>query len=129
MILLKYFKHVIRFFTKSHDTDHGFGSWRLGEYNASAYHAWAGQTLTGIPSGTYTLSAWVRSSGTPVSRYMYIKNYGGNQLQVNFPVTNTYTQITITGVNITTGTCEIGFEHNANAGNWLAVDDVTLTRN
>lgn len=115
-------------FTDGYDPHHG-GSWHLGEYKSTAYHAWIGQVVNNLPNGTYTLSAWVRSGGTPLSRFMYIKNYGGGELQANFPVTDTWTQITITGIIVTTGTCEIGFEHNANAGNWLAIEDVSLVKN
>ena len=92
------------------------------------------QVLSSIPNGTYTLTAWVRSSGGQTAAQMYWKQtplsstYSGT---TNIPTTSTWTQITIANVAVTAGQAEIGFnvQGGGGAGQYVDLDDVSLTQN
>lgn len=84
------------------------------------------QALTGLSNGNYTLKAWVRSSGGQSFSIMYVKNFGGSQmnysLAVSIPV---WTQIEINNIIVTNNTCEVGFyQWNAAPNTWIEYDDV-----
>ncbi|REE87390.1 O-glycosyl hydrolase [Paenibacillus taihuensis] len=100
------------------------GNLKLVHWKASAYQVYTYQVVTGLPSGLYTLKAWVQSSGGQSTAWMVAKNYGGSQLTANIGAASTWTQISIPNINVTNGTAEIAFYSIANANNWLAADDV-----
>lgn len=115
-------------FTETNSGGH-YGSLHGTHYKASAYEVDTYQNVTGLKNGSYTLKAWVKSSGGQNAVYMEAKNYGGSDLSVAIPATNTWTAIEIPNVNVTNGTCTIGFYCNANAGKWIHFVDAYLTRN
>jgi len=100
------------------------GNFRLSHWKNNAYQVSTYQTVTGITNGTYTMKAWVKSSGGFKTSQMYVKNFGGTEKNVAIPATNTWTQIAITGINVTNGKAEFGFWTDANSGNWINVDNV-----
>ncbi len=103
---------------------------RLSHWKATAYQAENYQTVTGLPTGYYTLRAWVKSgSGQAGKSNMSVKGYGGGDRYETIPDSDNWTPVTISNIYINNGQCRIGFWSNANAGNWLTVDDVELTRN
>ncbi len=99
--------------------------------NSAAYRVYTYQTPTNLPNGTYTLSGWFSCSGGQYSVQFIAKFYGGSQLSVNIPSTGTYNwvQLTIPNINVTNGQVEVGLWSDASAGNWVYMDDVTLTKN
>ena len=100
---------------------------RLAQYSSSGYQALTEQYIGSLSSGYYTLKAKIMSSGGQTDAHMYINSYGGSELQASMKsVTNTWTDITIPNVYISSGYCKIGFWSNANASNWIRVDDVRL---
>jgi mannan endo-1,4-beta-mannosidase len=99
------------------------GTYNLAHWSSSAYQVSTYKAFTGLQNGLYTFRAWVKSSGGQNASYMNAKNYGGSELQANIPTTSTYTQISITNINVTNGTCEVSFYSDANGGNWINVDD------
>jgi arabinogalactan endo-1,4-beta-galactosidase len=103
------------------------GSWKLTFWKGSAYEASAYQTAT-IPNGTYTLTAQVMSGGGQNTARMYVKNFGGSERNVNLPTASSWTQVTISGIQVTNGRAEVGFYTVANSGNWINIDDVRLVR-
>ncbi|MFP5391522.1 MAG: beta-xylosidase, partial [Gammaproteobacteria bacterium] len=105
------------------------GRWSATMSHTAAYSASRYQTVT-LPNGTYTLKAWVKSSGGQSAATVYVKKYGGNELnvKVNTPIAN-WQQISIPNIVVTGGKAEIGFYAAANANNWLTVDDFTLVKN
>jgi hypothetical protein len=115
----------------SNDSDHyGSGRWCMAQSYTSAYSASRYQNVTGLPNGTYTLKAWVKSSGGQGVCRMFVKNYGGSELQSSFNTAiSNWTQITISNINVTNGQCQIGIYQEANANNWCRADGFTLTRN
>lgn len=99
-----------------------FTHWKASAYTVSTYQS------RSVPNGTYTLTAWVMNGGGQNAARMYAKNHGGTERQAELPVASQWTQVSITGIQVTSGQIEIGFYSNANAGNWINFDSVSLTR-
>ncbi|HWV47969.1 MAG TPA: glycosyl hydrolase 53 family protein [Microbacterium sp.] len=104
------------------------GTYKLSFWKASAYTASAYQVKSGLASGTYRVSAWVLSSGGQNSAYLYAKGYGSAEQQAAVPASSTDWQRVSIDVHVTNGNLEFGIYTNANAGNWVNVDDVKLVR-
>ena len=91
--------------------------------------AYVGQTITGLDNGVYMMRAYLRSSGGQNAAYMEVKDYGGSAQTVNFPVTTTWTQISITGINVTNGQATIGFYASmSHPSQWADIDNVEWIR-
>jgi hypothetical protein len=113
------------------------GNYRLSHWLPnSAYQVYTYRVITGLTNGSYTLKAWTMSSGGQTNAALVVKR-GGTTLTTNIPQGSSWTQqalpFTISDVpSGQTGQAEIGFWSNAShtsAGQWITVDDVTLTRN
>ena len=107
------------------------GRWSAQHYYASAYSASTHQLITGLTNGTYTLKAWVKSSGGQMTCQIFAKSFGGTEidLAINSAISS-WTQKTLsTAINITNGQIDLGVYSVANAGNWVIFDDFTLTKN
>lgn len=103
------------------------GSYKLTHWSDVAYEASTYQTLSGLTNGTYTLSAWVLNSGGQTTAQLYAKNYGGTARNLNLPVsTAKWVKVKIENINVTNGQIEIGVYSNANANNWINLDQVKL---
>jgi len=105
------------------------GTHNAYEWSTSAFNVDLSENAITVPNGTYTMTAWVWSSGGQNSCYMYAKNPGGAGGSVIITSSSGYTLYTLTGVVITSGQCEAGFVSDGNANNFLRIDDVTLTMN
>lgn len=104
------------------------GDYKLTHWKATAYEASTYQTVTGLPNGRYDVSAWVLSSGGHQTAQFYAKNYGGAQVQSAIPASpSSWVKLELNNVQVTNGQIEIGFYSNANAGNWINIDNVSLT--
>ena len=102
------------------------GNSRLTQWGTTAYQSYTYQIVSGLANGSYTMSAWVRSSGGQNKAYMELKNYGGATVNTPIPTTNTWTQINLT-VTVSSGQAWLGFYSDAAAQQWIYVDDVTFT--
>lgn len=105
-----------------------FGDYKLTFWQDQAYEASAYQNVSGISDGTYTLSAYVMSGGEFDTNQLYIKNYGGAELNTAVVKTSEWTKITIKDIPITTGACEIRVYSKASANAWTNVDFVSLVK-
>lgn len=106
------------------------GKFCWGQWFNAAYQASIFQDLVNLTNGTYTLSAWILNGGGQTYCQLYADpNFSGTETTYNLPVTNSWTQITISGISITNGECEVGLYSDANSNNWSAIDDVTFKRN
>jgi len=105
----------------------GNWSWQL-TYTA-AYQATLNQAVTNLPSGTYTLSVWAKSSGGQTTANLYAMGYGGAEKDASLTKAMTgFTQVTITGIAVTNGTCQIGVSTTAGANQSVTLDDFTFVR-
>lgn len=106
------------------------GSYKLTHWSSSAYEASTYQSITGLTNGSYTLSAWVLNSGGQNTVQLYAKNYGGTERNTSLPVSDTkWVKVKIENIVVTNGQIEIGIYSNANANNWINVDQVKLYKN
>jgi arabinogalactan endo-1,4-beta-galactosidase len=105
------------------------GTYKGTHWKTSSYTVYTYQTKTGLTNGVYTLRAWVKSGGSHSIARMEAKNCGSAQQNYNLPVTNNWTQIALTNVNVTNGQCTIGFYSVAGANGWMNFDDVEFFLN
>ena len=102
------------------------GSAQLAHWASSAYSVETYQVLTGLTAGQYRLTAWVRSGGGQSAAYIALRNCGGAEVRANIPASGgTWTQLSVTA-SVTTSQCRASIVSNANANNWINVDDVTF---
>ncbi|ROQ04564.1 O-glycosyl hydrolase [Rathayibacter sp. PhB93] len=104
---------------------HGGGGLEGVHFRPVPYSVYTWQTAE-VSNGTYTLKAWVRSSGGQTAAQMVAKHYGGRDLSAAIPATRTFTQISIPDIQVTDGRVEVAFYSVAGARKWIAFDDVTL---
>lgn len=113
------------------DTDYPYlGSYKLTLFEVGAYQQLLGQVKS-VANGTYTASVYVRSGGGQRVLRLYAKNYGGAEktAEIGSSVVTHYTKYTITGIQVTNGSIEIGVYTDANAYNWAAFDNFELVKN
>ncbi|MFI9768968.1 glycosyl hydrolase 53 family protein [Streptomyces sp. NPDC052415] len=110
-------------FTESGGHD---GAYRLSHYATSAYQVETYQYLSGLTNGTYKLTAWVRSGGGQKSAFIALKNCGGAEQRTDLPVSASGWIRIVVPVSVTTNQCTISITSDANAGNWINVDDLTF---
>ena len=103
------------------------GGYRLTHWSASAYKVETYQYLSGLTNGNYTLTAWVRSGGGQNSAYLALRNCGGAEQRTDLPVSASGWIRIVTPVAVTGSQCTISINSDANAGNWINVDDLTFT--
>jgi arabinogalactan endo-1,4-beta-galactosidase len=106
------------------------GARHYTHWNPNAYFVNTYQNISNLPNGTYTLSCWAKSSGGQNGVYIAASGYGGAYVSKTVPASpNAYVQVTLTGIQVTNGFCQINLTSDAKAGNWAYFDDVTLTKN
>jgi len=80
-------------------------------------------------NGTYTLSVWAKSTGGQTTANLYVKPGAGTEQDASLAKAMTgWTQLSIAGVVVTDGTCDIGVTTTAAANQSVTVDDFTLLR-
>lgn len=105
------------------------GRWTAELWHNAAYSGSRYQDI-GLPNGTYTLRAWVQSSGGQSAATVYVKNHGGSEKNVSVKTAiSGWQQITIGDINVTSGKAQVGMYTAAGANQWLRVDDISLIRN
>ena len=105
------------------------GNYKLSFWNESAYGWSIYQTVTGLENGTYTLSAWVMTNANQTVNQLYVKNYGGEEMNQTLPVSDLgWNKVVIDNIQITNGQCELGIYSIANGGDWCNIDNVMLRK-
>jgi hypothetical protein len=105
------------------------GNWKWQLVDAAAYQATLSQTVANLPDGSYTLSAWVESSGGQSVAQIFARASGGAEMDaaINTPM-GAWTHVSIPGIQVTGGPIDIGVSTNASANEWVSVDDFTLVK-
>jgi hypothetical protein len=103
------------------------GNYHGTHYGMIPYEVYTYQVVKNLPNGTYNLKAWVRG-GIKGKSQLQAKNYGGPALAANISSSDDWMQVTIQGVTVSNGQCEVGFYSDARAGQWLYYDDIELVR-
>ncbi len=104
------------------------GSHSLYHFKSTAYKVYTYQKIEGLENGIYSLVAYSKNTGGQNACYMIARNYGDTARMTSLPVSNAWKRIIIRGIEVTNGTCEIGFYSDAGAGNSCTIDDVVLTK-
>lgn len=104
------------------------GRWAMSQYYASAYNASMSQNIS-LPNGTYTLSAWVKSSGGQKKANVFARNFGASEVNrsISRPM-GSWTKVSVPGISVTDGSIQVGVLSDANPGNWVNVDDFSLVQ-
>ena len=100
----------------------------LQHSSQEAYRTSTTQHLENLPEGYYTLTAWIKSSGGQKECRLQVENYGGAAAMSPLTAKKQWHRITIRGIHITKGQCDISLYSDANAGNWVLLDDVSLVK-
>jgi len=101
-------------------------SWQfqLTHYKATAYSVTTSQVISNLPNGTYTLRAWVQSGGGQTTCQLYGRS--GTAEQARTLPTGPWQQLSVPGIVVANGQCEIGLRSVAGAGSYCNLDDVEL---
>lgn len=93
------------------------------------YTAELKQSVSGLPDGEYILKAWVKSSGGQNRCELYAES-GGERVSLSLKSgTDGWTEVTLPkSVTVTDGQCNIGLYSDSTAGNWVQIDNITLTK-
>ena len=106
------------------------GNGTMLSFNAStAYSGTVWQDVTGLPNGTYTMTAWLENGGGQTTAQMFAYPTGGSNMTVNLPTASTWTEVQISNIQVTQGTAWVGLTINANAGEWTNIESVSFTQN
>ncbi|HEY4187510.1 MAG TPA: family 43 glycosylhydrolase [Polyangia bacterium] len=105
----------------------GNWSWQLAA--TGAYQATLSQTVAGLPAGTYTLSVWAKSTGGQTSAQLFARGCGGAEQDAALTKAMTsFTQVSIAGIAVTGGQCQIGVATTAGANQSVTLDDFSFVR-
>ena len=100
------------------------GQFQLTHYKATAYSVTTSQIISNLPNGTYTLHAWVQSGGGQATCQLYGRS--GTAEQARAVPAGPWQQLSVPGIVVANGQCEIGLRSVAGAGNYCNLDDVEL---
>ncbi|SDD15302.1 glycoside hydrolase family 53 protein [Streptomyces prasinopilosus] len=103
------------------------GGHRLSHWSSSAYKVETYQHLSGLPDGDHRLTAWVRSGGGQNAAHLALKNCGGAEQRTALPVSASDWIRIVVPVRVTNNRCTVSVTSDANAGDWINVDDLSLT--
>jgi Glycosyl hydrolases family 43 len=105
----------------------GKWGWQLG--TTAAYQATLNQAVTNMPNGTYTLSVWAKSTGGQTAAQLYARGFGAAEKDASLTKAMTaFTQVSITGISVSNGQCQIGVTTTAGANQSVTLDDFELVR-
>ncbi|MBN2167521.1 MAG: family 43 glycosylhydrolase [Marinilabiliaceae bacterium] len=112
--------------TSNASSSHDPGRFAMSQSGSSPYQVTSYQNIS-LPNDTYRLTAWVRSSGGQNAAKIYVKNFGGSEMNysINSSIGN-WTQVIISNIIVTNGSIQVGVYSDANGGNWVNVDDFNL---
>jgi hypothetical protein len=102
------------------------GNFAMQQNGNAPYTATMAQNIT-LPNRTYTLSAWVKSSGGQNAAVIAVKDFGAADQTVSLAKgMESWTQVSIPEIKVTSGRCQLAITSDAKAGNWIEVDDLSL---
>ncbi|HTQ50426.1 MAG TPA: glycosyl hydrolase 53 family protein [Candidatus Acidoferrales bacterium] len=100
------------------------GSYSLLQSNATPYSVQTSQLVTNLPNGYYKLTAMVKNSGNQFACYL-----GGNGSMTLLPISATWTNTIVRGINVTNGQCLVSvYSEDHTGGNWCQVDSIQLIK-
>lgn len=111
------------------DAGHDGGNSIIDIRASKATEAVVQQILYDIPNGAYTLTLWVKNNN-PASSITVDKN-GTSSRKISIPMSESWEQVSINNINITTGQLRIRIESSLTGDYsiYSQIDEVELTRN
>ncbi len=100
------------------------GIGKLRQFATSAYSVKTTHNLDNIPNGTYTLKAWVRSSGGQNVAQLFASKNSASSYTANIPQLSTWTQVILNNIKVENYSCIIGLNSVASANQWVEMDNV-----
>ena len=104
------------------------GAFQLSVYDATRTYAFkVYQVVNGLTDGQYVFSGWFYH-GAITTAYLYATDCGGADPAHAVVVTNdTWAKVSVTGIEVVGGHCEVGFYVEGGGADWLNADDFTFT--
>ncbi len=95
------------------------------DYTADIY-----QEIENLPDGTYTMTAWVKSSGGQNVCSLYAQSGDTSYSKsIKLPY-DEWTEIVVSdSITVTDGKCTVGLYSDAHAEEWVQIDNLRLVRN
>jgi hypothetical protein len=90
------------------------------DYTASTF-----QELSGLPSGTYNVEVYIKSSGGQNST-TFVVNADGKKYNQTIPVIGEWTKVVVKNVKVTKGVLDYSVYSDSPGGCWLKYDDFTV---
>lgn len=105
----------------------GAGAVSGGAFSVSGngYESRISQTVTGIENGVYDITAYVTSSDVSGTAYLYAKTEGHTMASTALPQTDSAMKITVPGVIVDNGSCDIGLY--AAGSSSVTLDNVSMS--
>jgi hypothetical protein len=104
------------------------GRWALSLRHAGQTMGSAIQNVT-LPNGRYALRVWVKSSGGQRVARLYASGHGGAEVARSLPYPLAqWTEVTLPGIQVATGSVQVGVYSEGKDGDWLSLDDFSLVR-
>jgi hypothetical protein len=105
------------------------GQYELATYSQTdSFTVSISQTLSNVPTGTYQFAGHF-NCGVNNAAYIFSTNCGGPDQRANIPptVTSTSWELISIDIDVTAGSCEVGFYVSASPTDWLNADAFTFT--
>ena len=107
------------------------GDFHATHHQNQPYEADTYQVVTGLPTGLYTLQAWVQTAGGQDSACVRAQDYGGPRRQAPIAATpggvgGPWVLVEVPDIAVTTGQCRVGVYSRGPGGTALYFDDVAL---
>jgi hypothetical protein len=111
----------------SNSGDAHSGRFCMQQKSGGNYTATMSQEIDDLPNGTYTLTAWAKSSGGQKSAMLVARNFGGADQSVSLSdFIRDWKEVSIPDIHVTNGKCEVAISSDASGGQWLQMDDLAL---
>jgi hypothetical protein len=119
-------------FAKWHWIENVYDSAGLAHWREAAYKVTTSQLVSPLPNGTYSFSMVVQRPATLNEQYLFARGCtaGSPDAQVTKPTVDAtadgFTKITLTGIQVTSGSCTFGIYTDAPDDGWANMDSAVL---
>ena len=103
------------------------GAFQLSVYDATRTYAFkVYQVVDGLTDGQYVFSGWFYH-GAITTAYLFATDCGGaDPAHATVVASDTWVKVTLTGIEVVGGHCEVGFYVEGGGADWLNADDFAL---
>jgi len=122
--------------TGGRNASHKLGHWRLWVMTtAETYSTNTFQRVAPIQNGTYTFSMWINRKLVMTDQHLFARGHNMANPTEEMTITTDhanseagYTQISLTGIVVTSGEVTVGIHTNSWGGDWSNIDDAALIK-